>query len=338
MTTYKTLFTTDRSAFHQQRVLDAAPDNLNVKLLYRPDRERLQLALADTVYWVSERAGKIDNEMLMSAPKLRLVQRLGRLTHDIDTDTAKARGVAVAYMPISSVIRVAEHVIMQMLVLANRVRQVEQVALAAADTWGERVRTDENTFRFNWSKQQNLRGLSRTTVGILGFGEIGVELAARLKGWECTVLYNKRSRYPDAVEAAHNLINAEKRTIFEKSDFVVNLLPYSSETAMSIDAAALATMRDDAFFVSAGSGGIVDEAALAKVLEGGKLGGAALDTFDYEPLPPDSPLIPLAKAGGNVLLTPHTAAAGHSADNGRAYDYENIQRHIRGELLRYQVV
>jgi phosphoglycerate dehydrogenase-like enzyme len=332
----KTVFTTDRSEFHQQMSLDAAPDELDITMLRNPDRATLTDALADAVYLISERAGTIDADLLFAAPKLRLIQRLGRLTHDIDTNAAKARGVAVAWMPDPGVIHVAEHVMMQMLTLAKRAKQVEQVALAASNEWGARARTDEDTFRFNWSEQRNIKRLWGATVGIVGMGEIGIELAARLAGWGCTVLYNKRHRYPVNVESEFALTYADKDAIYRKSDFVVNLLPYFPATDMSIGAAAFNAMSDDAIFVSAGSGSVVDEAALANAIKSGKLMGAALDTFEYEPIAPDNPLIELVREGYNVLLTPHTAAAG--VKSGRERDYANILRHMKGDPLKYRVV
>ena len=82
----------------------------------------------------------------------------------------------------------------------------------------------------------------------------------------------------------------------------------------------------------------VDERALAEAVRSGKLGGAALDTFEWEPIRPDNPLIDLANAGFNVLLTPHVAAGGAAAARrGRAEDYTNIENHINGKPLQFQV-
>jgi phosphoglycerate dehydrogenase-like enzyme len=86
-------------------------------------------------------------------------------------------------------IRVAEHLVLQMLALTKRLREMERIALEAAPTWGESRRTDEDTFAYNWSRRTGIDGLWECTVGILGFGEIGADLARRLQGWGCTVLY-----------------------------------------------------------------------------------------------------------------------------------------------------
>ncbi len=336
MTRYKTLFTTQRGERHQKIALEAAPPELDVTLLRDPDSATLRAALEDSVYWISERAGLIDAQLILEAPHLKLIQRLGRLTEDIDLNTAKARGIAVAYLPIPSVIRVAEHVIMQALVLAKRAKQVEQVAVAASGEWGDAARTTEDVFNYNWSQQTDIATLWDAKVGILGMGEIGIEVATRLVGWECVLFYHKRSRYSEAIEDKLGLLYASKKQILKSCDVVINLLPYSRYTDQSLDAESFAMMKPGAIFVSAGSGSVIDEAALAEAVKSGKLAGAALDTYEYEPIQPDNPLIALVREGKNVLLTPHTAAAG--GDAGRTRDYENILRHIKGEPLKYQVI
>ena len=154
-------------------------------------------------------------------------------------------------------------------------------------------------------------------VGILGFGEIGAELARRLQGWGCRVLYNKRRRLPDDVEAEFDLAYVDLDSLRTQSDFVANLLPYFAFTDMLLDADFFAGMKDGACLASCGSGSVIDEKALAEAVESAKLGGAALDTFEWEPVRADNPLIALANAGFNVLLTPHIAAGGTAAGGTR---------------------
>lgn len=330
--TYKTLYLTERGQFHQERALTAAPPELDIVMLRQPSAEELAPHLPGTVYLISERTGVIDADLLAAMPDLKLILRLGSMTHDIDLDACRRAGVGVCYQPMVGVIRVAEHVFMQMLALAKRLHDAEATAIAAAD-WAESRRTDEDTFAYNWSNRQGIDQLYQRTVGILGFGEIGVELARRLAGWGCSVLYNKRRPLPAEVEMALGLRYAERDELIAASDYLVNLLPYSSHTDMSLDAAVFAAMKPGAFLVSVGSGSVIDEAALAEALRAGKLAGAALDTYEWEPIRADNPLITLAAAGENVVLTPHTAAGSYTAqieDRERAEDYVKITQHIRG--------
>ncbi len=339
MTSYKTVFVTERGLHHQQAALDAAPDNLDITMLRQPDRETLLSHLAEAEYFISERAGVIEAQLIQAAPRLKLILRLGSLTYDIDTKAARAAGVAVCYWPVDSVIRVAEHLMLQMLALSKKLRQAEAITLEASPRWGQSKRTNEDTFAYNWSNRQNVAGLWQKTIGIIGFGEIGSELARRLQGWGCTVLYNKRRRLPETVETELRLNYVAVDTLLSKSDYLVNLLPYFPNTDMMIDANYFAKMKNGACLVSCGSGSVINEADLSQALKSAKLGGAALDTFEWEPIKADNPLIALAQAGHNILLTPHIAAGGTAAAaKGRFGDYTNIINHINGQPLQNRVV
>jgi len=366
MTNHKVVFTTERGQRHQQAALDAAPDNLDITMLRQPDRDTLIANLPQAEYLISERVGTIDADMINAAPNLKLILRLGSLTYDIDTQAAKTAGVAVCYWPVGSVIRVAEHLMLQMLALSKKLRETEAIALKAGTQWGQSKRTDEDTFAYNWSQQrnvgglygatigilvfgeigaynwsnrQNVEGLWQKTIGILGFGEIGAELARRLQGWDCPVLYNKRRRLPQEVEQELGLQYMDVDTLFAQSDYLANLLPYFPQTNLMINAGYFAKMKEGSYLVSCGSGSVINEADLAEAIKSGKLAGAALDTFEWEPIKADNPLIALAKAGHNVLLTPHIAAGGTAAAaRERLKDYTNITNHINGQPLKYRVV
>jgi len=335
----KTIFVTERAERHQQHALQAAPESLAVTMLREPERETLQAALLDAVYLISERRGAIDADLLHAAPELKLVLRLGSQTDDIDLDAAREQGVAVAYWPQPSTIRVAEQTIMQILGLLRRINETQRVALDASPEWGQSRRTDENTFSYNWSGRTNLGSLWRKSVGLLGFGEIGMEVARRLRGWDCALLYNKRSRLPAEVERDLGIHYAAPERILAESDVVVNLLPYSSATDRFINQERIAAMKHNAILVSTGSGSVIDESALAEAIRARRLAGAALDTYEYEPLRPHNPLRLAAQDGFNVVLTPHTAAVGDTpAEQEIREQYSNILRHMAGESLLFRLV
>ena len=106
-----------------------------------------------------------------------------------------------------------------------------------------------------------------------------------------------------------------------------------------INADFFAKMKTGAALVSCGSGSVIDEAALATAIQSGKLSGAALDTFEWEPIKADNPLIAVAKQGYNVLLTPHIAAGATAvAAQERLSDYTNLINHINGQPLKYRLV
>lgn len=339
-TKHKTVFITDRGERHQQVALSAAPDMLEITMLRRPSREELLAHLADAEFLISERSGIIDRELIQAAPRLRLIQRLGSMAYDIDLDAAREAGVAVCTWPVRTVILVAEHMVMQMLALAKHLNEVQAIALEAGD-WGQpSQRTDEDTFAYNWSGRTDIGGIYGQTVGILGMGEIGAELARRLGGFAPErVLYYKRRRLPPAAEQDLGLTYVSRQELVASSDFLCNLLPYFPETEHSLDVATFAAMKPGAFLVSCGSGSVIDEAALAQAIRSGHLGGAALDTYEWEPIRPDNPLLPLARDPAmNVLLTPHTGAGTvTSASAARRGDYSNIRRLLAGEPLLHRL-
>jgi phosphoglycerate dehydrogenase-like enzyme len=335
---YKTVLTTERGLRHQRSVVAAAPDLLEVVVLRAPDRETLLRHLAGAVYWVSERAGAIDAELIAAAPHLQLIQRLGSLWYDIDLQAAQRAGITVCYRPVPGAIRVAEHVVLQILALDRSLREVEAIARQASPAWRESRRTDEDTFSYNWSGRRGIEGLWQRTIGILGFGEIGTELARRLQGWGCRILYNKRHRLPEQVEHALPVAYAEIDALAAESDYLVNLLPYSPQTDGMLDAVFFHSMKAGAALVSCGSGSVIDEQALAEAVHSGRLAGAALDTYEWEPIRADNPLLPLARAGYNVLLTPHIAAGAPAQGHDRGTGYANIVNHIQGRPLRYRLV
>jgi phosphoglycerate dehydrogenase-like enzyme len=336
MMRYATLFLTERGLRHRAAALRFAPPELEVQMLHQPKRDLLFRHLEDTAFLISERSVAVDTEMIAAAPNLRLVVRLGSLAHDIDLDAARAAGVVVCTRPERAAIMVAEHCVLQILALARKLRRSERAALSLAEN-GQSRRTDEDTFSYNWTHQTDLGGVSGRTVGILGFGETGAELARRLRGWNCRVIYHRRRRFPAPVESDLCIEYCKREQILSEADFLVNLLPYSPETDLSLGRAEFGRMKPGSYVVSCGSGSVIDEGALAEAIHSGHLAGAALDTFEWEPLGRDNALRRLASGDpdANILLTPHTAAGAppEGSTFGRAEDYTPILQFLRGEPL-----
>lgn len=171
--------------------------------------------------------------------------------------------------------------------------------------------------------------LEGATCGILGMGAIGEAVARRAKAFGMRVLGTQRTPRPS--EWADEMLpsDATERVLAE-SDYVVVILPLTPETRGSLSAALLDKLRPEAVLVNMARGGIVDETALAAMLREGRLRGAALDVFDEEPLPEDSPLWEVP----NLVVTPHVA--GFSSDYlPRSFEIfaENVRRLERGRPL-----
>ena len=202
---------------------------------------------------------------------MRLIQRLGSQTYDIDLAAAKAAGIPVCYTPVWSCLMVAEHMLMQMLALAKRLREMMVITQGAQDYGQPPQRCDEDYFAYNWAGRQNVAGLHGCTVGILGMGEIGSELARLLQGFDVTVLYNKRTPLPPDTEAELGVRFAGLEELLACSDTVCMLLPFFAETEQSLSRVFFAAMKPGSFFVSCGGSGVVDEVALADALRSGHL-------------------------------------------------------------------
>lgn len=338
MTNHSTLFLTSRGERHQQAALAAAPRELDITLRRDPTRAEILRLIPQMEFLISERLGVLDAEMIAAARNLKLIQRLGGQTWDIDLAAARRAGIAVCFLPVATCQLVAEHVVLQMLALVKHLGEVTQIALAAGD-WGTPQRCTEDYFADNWSRRKNIFGLRQSTVGILGFGEIGLELTQRLRAFDCTVLYTKRHRLPVSAEADLKITYATQNELLTQSDFICSLLPLFPETEQTLNAGFFAAMKRGAIFAHCGAGAVVDEGALLNALRSKHLAGAALDTYTYEPLRSDDPLLTVARDPlQNLILTPHIGSGTLASDNmHRTSDYMNIMALLTGKPLRYQL-
>lgn len=337
---HKTLFLTNRGELHQEAALAAAPPVLDIIMRRAASKDEVLALLPDCEFLISERTGVIDADLIAAGKKLRLIQRLGSQTWDIDLAAAKKAGIPVSAMPVGTCVLVAEHMLMLMLGLGKHLRELVDITDKAGD-WGmPPKRCNENYFAFNWSKRKKIDGLYQSTVGILGFGEIGTELARRLKGFGCEVLYAKRRRLPRAVEEDLGLTHVSRDELARRSDYIGCLLPNLPENNQTIGRDFFSLMKRGAYFVHCGAPGVVVEDDLLRALADGQLGGGAIDCFTYEPLRSDDPLVPVARVpANNLILTPHVAAGAVSASREeRIPDFVNIERVLKGEAISHRLV
>jgi phosphoglycerate dehydrogenase-like enzyme len=183
-------------------------------------------------------------------------------------------------------------------------------------------------------RQGAVGALERKTLCIVGMGNIGRAIATRARPFGMRVVGVKRTvREEDEIwEYADELYpTAELHAALEEADYVAATLPGTPETRHLLDAKAFAAVKQDAYFVNVGRGTVVDEAALVEALEGGRLSGTALDVFEVEPLPAESPLWGLE----NVIISAHTTDVVPDLINGAQTDLfcENLRRYLAGEEL-----
>jgi len=171
--------------------------------------------------------------------------------------------------------------------------------------------------------------LDGETIGIIGLGRIGLEIARRARNWGMKVLATKRR--PDPVEGVDRVFGPDGlEELLRRSDYVVVAVPHTPRTVGLIGARQLRLMRPTAVLINISRGGIIKEDDLVAAIKGGVIRGAGLDCFQEEPLPADSPLWDLP----NVVITPHCGGAQRDYD-GRATEFfcNNLRRYIDGRPL-----
>jgi D-3-phosphoglycerate dehydrogenase len=250
-------------------------------------KDNLNAEIADADALIVRSATKVTAELLDKAPRLRAVGRAGVGVDNIDLDAATTRGVLVMSTPGGNAVSVAEHTFALLLALARQV-----------------PRLDKAMHEGKWEKSSaagtEVRG---KTLGLIGLGRIGSEVAIRADAFDMRVLgYDPYISEAAAREVQVELVPLEK--LLAESDFVSLHTALSPATQNLINAETLAKMKKGARIINAARGELIDEAALAAALKSGHLAGAALDVFAQEP-PKDSPLLGMA----NVIATPHVAGS-----------------------------
>ena len=250
-------------------------------------KETLNAEIADAEALIVRSATKVTPELMEKAPRLRVVGRAGVGVDNIDLDEATRRGVLVMSTPGGNAVSVAEHTFALMLALARQVS-----------------RLDKTMHEGKWEKSSaagtEVRG---KTLGLIGLGRIGSEVAVRAEAFDMRVLgYDPYISESAARELQVELVPLEK--LLAESDFVSLHTAVSPATQNLINATTLAQMKKGARLINAARGELIDEGALAEALKSGKLAGAALDVFVEEP-PKSSALTGLP----NVIATPHVAGS-----------------------------
>jgi phosphoglycerate dehydrogenase-like enzyme len=185
-----------------------------------------------------------------------------------------------------------------------------------------------------WHRINNAKDFYDSTIGIIGLGDIGTEVAKRAKAWGARVLAVKRT-ITDTPEYVDQLFSMEDiDEVLKQSDYIVLSLPNTAKTIGIISEQKLRIMKPNAFLVNIGRGVLIDQEALIKALQEGRIGGAGLDVTEPEPLSVDSPLWDLP----NVIITPHASGTSPSNDQRRFnIFYQNLLRYMDSKPLENTV-
>ena len=264
-----------------------------------------------------------------AGPILKLIQVQGRAPWAVDLDAAIAAKVPVSFMPHRGAIAVAEHTLALALGVYRKLvpGHLQTVSAAYKDLGMEPVLTDERTIAFNWMRFDDLSELYGKVLGLVGLGDIGLEVARRARSFDMEVLYMKRTPIPPEFEKVLRLRYVSLDVIVTQSDILSLHAPHTPQTEGIIGANQLAAMKPTAVLINTSRGGLIDEDALAACLGKREIAGAGLDVFRMEPLPTGHPLMGL----DNVLLAPHVGGGGGGGQKGMASDViTNITRVAQG--------
>ena len=270
------------------------------------DREEIKGELEHAQVIIPEHI-QIDGLLLDRARHLKLVQT-GAGFDNVDVDACTQRGVYVANAAGVNAAAVAEHVFAFILCWYKNLVYLDRCL-------------KQGEYGVNYTGAE----LAHKVIGIIGLGNIGLYVGRLAKAFGMRILgYDIRSG-----QTSPDIERAELATLLKQSDIITLHVFLDDQTRHMISSDQLAIMKQDAFLINTGRGPIVDEAALIEALKEKRIGGAGIDVFENEPLPPDSPLRKL----DNVILTPHTAGMPDGLKfHKKRYEFfvDNIQRVLLG--------
>jgi len=278
--------------------------------------EQLKAIIGDYDALIVRSQTKVGAEVIESGKKLKVIGRAGVGTDNIDVDAATKKGIVVVNAPTGNIIAAAEHTIALMLALARNVPQANSHLKLGKWRREEFVGTE----------------IRNKTLGIIGLGNIGSEVAKRVQSLEMHVIAHDPFVSKDY---AHNLkvdlVSLDQ--LLREADFVTLHVPLTATTEKLIGSKELAKLKPTARIINCARGGLIDEEAVVKAIRAVKIAGAAFDVFDHEPVT-DSPLFKEDK----IIVTPHLGASTIEAQTSVAKDVAaEVLAVLQGQFSKYAV-
>ena len=294
-------------------LLQSHPEFQVVVLDKRLSEAELIPLISDVEAFVVRSETKITRKVMEAAPRLRAVGRAGVGVDNVDVEAATQRGVVVMNTPGGNTISTAELSFSMLMALARKIPQA--TASMRAGEWNRKA--------FSGTE------LYSKTLGVLGMGRIGTEVAKRALAFGMKVLAYDPYLAPSRAKALQVDL-AELDDIFTQADFITVHMPLNDETRGMVNAAAFEKMKKGVRVINCARGGIINEADLLAAVQGGKVAGAALDVYEAEPLPKESPL----RGVPQIVMTPHLGASTEEAQENVGIE---IAESIAAFLLRSEV-
>jgi len=303
-----------------QEALDIVADDAEMELWedeLPPPREVLLKKVRDIEGLLSLLTDKVDGELMDAAPNLKVVSNMAVGYDNIDVPAATSRGIVVGNTPGVLTETTADFTFALLLAAARRVVEADDYTRRGYwKTWGPMVLLGHD--------------IHHATLGIVGCGRIGMEVAKRAKGFDMQVLYYDHVRRTLEEEKKLGLeFVSSLRELLSRADFVTLHISLTEETRHLISTAEFAAMKPTAILINAARGPIVDQKALYQALKSRQIFAAALDVTEVEPIPLDDPLLTL----DNVIIAPHIASASVvTRTKMAAMAAANLIAGLRGEM------
>jgi glyoxylate reductase len=265
-----------------------------------PPREDLRQQAADCHGLLTLLTDRVDAELLDSTPNLVVVSNMATGFDNIALAAASERSVLVTRTPGVLSETVADFTFALLLAAARRIPEADRYVRAGRwKTWGPSVLLGRDAFG--------------ATLGIVGMGGVGTEVAKRARGFGMRIVYHDPMRKP-TLERRYRMTFLPLDDLLRESDFVTLHAPLRAETRGLIGRRELGLMKETAVLINTGRGPLVDQGALYEALKSGRIEGAALDVTDPEPISLDDPLLTLE----NLVIAPHVASASVATRAGMA--------------------
>ena len=294
----------------------------NVVVLPKPPTEAELLAIVgDATALVVRSETKVTKKIIEAAKQLKVVGRAGVGVDNVKVEDATQHGVVVMNTPGGNTVTTAELTFTMLLSLARKVPEAH--AALAAGKW-ERKELGKHGVE-----------LQGKTLGVLGMGRIGTEVAKRALAFGMRVIAYDPYLTEERAKAVGAEFAPEVDDVYRQADFITVHMPVTKETSEMLNAAAFAKMKPGVRIVNCARGEIISETDLIAALESKKVAGAALDVFAKEPLPEDHPLL----SAPRCFITPHVAG-GHEKESETLVRHflDNLERFARGAPVRDRVI
>ena len=278
--------------------------------------EQLKAIIVDYDALIVRSQTKVRAEIIESGKKLKVIGRAGVGTDNIDVDAATKNGIVVVNAPTGNTVAAAEHTIALMLALARNVPQANS-----------RLKSGK------WQREEMIGSeLRNKTLGIIGLGNVGSEVAKRAQAFEMHVVAHDPFVSKDyARNLKADLVSLDQ--LLKESDFITLHVPLTAATKNLIGTKELGKLKPTTRIINCARGGLINEEAIVKAIKTGKIAGAAFDVFDKEPVT-DSPLFKEDK----IIVTPHLGASTVEAQTGVAKDVAaEVLAVLQGQFSKYAV-